>query len=102
MRPAGLREEQPTSGQTDTGDALGLVARQGLQQRLGEGRRELRLALALGLVEGQLQHAAGVPLAAALQALQQPAGVAEAAHHQPRQRRAVGRQLEIEHALRIA
>ncbi|MCY1425323.1 hypothetical protein D9M71_411080 [compost metagenome] len=49
-----------------------------------------------------MQHAAGVPLAAALQALEQAAGVAETADHQLRKRRPVGGQLEVEHALRIA
>ncbi len=102
MDPAGFGIEQAAGGQGDAGEALGLLALQAVQQVGGEGCGQLRLALRFLGVEGQLQYAAGVPVVAAPQAFEQPAGMAEAAEHQARQRRAVGREFQVEHALGVA
>ncbi|MNI89866.1 hypothetical protein D3C73_1473260 [compost metagenome] len=58
---------------------------------MGKCLRQMRLAFGFLGIERQLQHAATVPIEAALQVLQQAAGVAEPAEDQLRQRRAVGR-----------
>jgi hypothetical protein len=61
MHPATFGVEQAASGQGDAGDGFGLVAVQQVQQAAVERRGQFGLALGFLGVEGQLQHAAGVP-----------------------------------------
>ncbi|MCY1537723.1 hypothetical protein D9M68_732310 [compost metagenome] len=100
--PAGLRVEQPAGRQADAGFGFGTGLVEVDQQIAGEGGRQLRLALHFLGVEGQLQYPAIVPVDAFLQLFEQAAGVAETTDDQARECRAVGRQLEVEHALRVA
>ncbi|EXF44465.1 hypothetical protein BAY1663_03148 [Pseudomonas sp. BAY1663] len=102
MCPAGFGIEQAALGQGDARQGFGLLPRQWMHQGGREGIGQFGLALPLLVVVGDLQHAAGLPVAALLQMLEQAPGMAETADDQPRQRRAVGRELEIEHALRVA
>ncbi|VVN47714.1 hypothetical protein PS659_06010 [Pseudomonas fluorescens] len=89
-------------GQSDTGHGLGLGLIQQVQQIRRERRRQLRLAFDFPGIEGQLQYAAVVPVTAPLQVFEQASGVAEAADDHLRQRRAVCRKFQVEHALRVA
>ncbi len=102
VHPAGIGVEQTTGGQGDSGALLGFGLAQRQQQVGGESRGQFALAFAFLGVEGQLQHAAGIPVLAALQTFEQAPGVAETGDDQARQRCAMGRELEVEHALRIA
>jgi len=69
-------------GQTDAGLNLGLRLIEPVHQVFRECRGQLRLTLGFLGIERQLQHAAIVPVGAALQGFQQTAGVAEAADDQ--------------------
>ncbi len=102
MYPAGVGVEQAAGRQRDAGAGLGLLARQAVQQVRREGLGQLGLAPGFRRIERQLQDAAGIPVVALLQVLEQAAGVAEAGQHQLRQRGAMGGQLEVEHALGVA
>lgn len=73
-----------------------------MQQICREGGGQLGLARGFLVIEGQLQHAASVPVGTALQAFEQPTSMTEASDDQLRQRGAMGRELEVEHALRVA
>ena len=101
MRPTGLRIEKPAAGQRDPGQLLGLLATDRVQQLLGEGCRQLALALYFLGIEGQLQHAARLPGVAG-ELLQQAPGVAEAGDYVAREGGVVRRQLHVEHALWVA
>ena len=88
--------------QRHTGARLGLGLVQRMQQAWGKRPGQLGLALGFLGVERQLQHAATVPVDAPLQVFEQAPGVAEPAQNQLRKGRAVGRQLEVQHPLRVA
>lgn len=77
-------------GQTDTGAGLRLGLFEPLQQIFGERGGQLRVAFGFLGVERQLQHAAIVPVGAALQGFKQASGVTETADDQLRQRGAMG------------
>jgi len=100
--PATFGEKQPTVGQLDAGLSLSLVAVQQVQQLRRKGLGQLRLTLGFLGVERQLQHAAALPVDTPVQVFQQTPGVAETTQDQLRQRRAVGRQLEVQHTLGVA
>ncbi|RMT91786.1 hypothetical protein ALP39_200487 [Pseudomonas marginalis pv. marginalis] len=91
MNPATLGEKHPARGQGNAGLNLGLVFIQQMQQFRRERLGQLRLAFGLLGIEGQLQHAAAVPIHPAMQVLQQAPGMAEPADYHLRQGRAVGR-----------
>ncbi len=102
MHPAAFGVEQPAGGQADAGDTFRLDLVQLAQQRGREGVGQFALALGFGVIEAQLQHAAIGPFLALAQPLDQPPRMAEAADDEPRERRVVGGQLEVQHALRVA
>ncbi len=72
-----------------------------MQQARFEGASQFALAFGFLAVEGQLQHATGIPVAATLQALKLAPGVTETGQDHLRQRRAMGGQLEVQHPLRV-
>ena len=89
-------------GQFDPGLGLCLVLVEQMHQCRGKCRRQLRLTLSFLGIETQLQHAAIIPVAPALQVFQQATGIAEATDNHLRQGRTVGREFEIENALGVA
>ncbi|MOA22507.1 hypothetical protein D3C78_1430660 [compost metagenome] len=89
--PAALRIEQAPLCQPDPGHGLGPGLIQQVQQVRCKRRRQLRLAFGFPGIEGQLQHAAIVPVAAPLQVFEQSSGVAESADDHLRQHRAMRR-----------
>ena len=102
VHPTPFGVEQPTGWQGHPGDGFGLGALQRVQQVVVEGGGQFALAFGLLGVEGQLQHAAGIPVLATLQALELAPRVAEPGQNHLRQRGAMGRQLEVQHPLRVA
>nr|GFD06842.1 hypothetical protein [Tanacetum cinerariifolium] len=94
--------KQAAAVQCDTRLRFGGGRVQNMQQFGRKRAGQLRLTLVFLFVERQLQHAAIVPVDAAFQTFQQPTGVTKAAEDQLRKRGAVGGQLQVEHALRIA
>ena len=91
VHPAGFGVPQATVFQRQTGQLRGFAGVHRTQQVGGEGTGQARLALGFLGIEGQLQHATGAPVGTGRQALELAPGVAETAHHQLRQRGAVGR-----------
>lgn len=87
----GQLPHQPAAAAANARARLGLGRVQQVQQAGRKGGGQLRLALGLLGVEGQLQHAATVPIDASVQVLQQASGVAETTEYQLRQGCAVGR-----------
>ena len=75
--------------QRHTGTSLGLGLIEPMQQARGECAGQLCLALGFLGVEGQLKHAATVPVDASVQVFQQASGMAETAEDQLRKCRAV-------------
>ena len=70
VRPAGIRIEQPPMVQHYARQPLGLFARHRMQKTGREGVGKCRLADAFLMIEGELQHAAGIPVLSALQVVQ--------------------------------
>ena len=102
MHPAAFRVKKPAMGQVYACQGLCLGLIQHVHQRGREGSGQLPLTLGLLGIETQLQHAAIIPVAPALQVLEHAAGVAKATDDHLRQCRAVGGQLEVQHPLRVA
>ncbi|MNH95388.1 hypothetical protein D3C73_480290 [compost metagenome] len=88
--PAAFGIEQAAVCQSDTGHGLCFGLIQQVQQVRWKRRGQLRLAFGFLGIEGQLQHAAIVPVAAPLQVFEQTSGVAESTDDHLRQRRAMG------------
>ncbi|MNE10826.1 hypothetical protein D3C80_1035540 [compost metagenome] len=77
VHPAAFGVEQPAGRQGHAGDGFSFCTFQRVQQVGVESGSQLALALSFLVVEGQLQHAAGIPVAATLQAFKLAPGVAE-------------------------
>ncbi|MNF54103.1 hypothetical protein D3C84_355220 [compost metagenome] len=102
MHPTAFGIKQTAVLQSNTRACLGLGQIQRMDQIGGKRGGQLRLAFGFLGVERQLQYAAVSPVNATLQVFEQASGMAESADDQLRKGGAVSRQLQIEHALRIA